>query len=259
MKNKLLIISLLVLTIPILGLAGCGTATAQTPAASSTLNTGSTPVNVNVNSQQGIWVSGQGTVSVTPDIAILNLGVSVQASKVADAQPQAAEAMAKVIASLTANGVDQKDISTQYYSISPLTKYDNNTQQSTITGYQVTNIVNAKIRTVDKVGAIIDAVTPAGGDATRINSISFSVDKPEQYYSQARTLAMNDAKVKAQELAKLAGVNLGLPFYINESTSSSPFPYDISVRAAGAPAATTPISPGQMDIVLSVQVAYIIQ
>ena len=160
MKIKLVLISLLIIVIPLLGLSGCGASASQNPAATTlALNTsGSTPVNVNVNGQQGIWVSGQGTVAVIPDIATLNVGVSVQAAKVADAQTQAAAAMAKVITALTSNGVDQKDISTQYYSISPLTRYDNNTQQSTITGYQVSNIVNAKIRTIDQVGTIIDAV-----------------------------------------------------------------------------------------------------
>jgi uncharacterized protein len=258
MKIKLLLISLAIITIPLLGLTGCGAADAQNPGATTQAN-GSTPVNVNVNSQQGIWVSGQGTVTVIPDIATLNVGVSVQAAKVADAQTQAAAAMAKVITALTSNGVDQKDISTQYYSINPLTRYDNNTQQTTITGYQVSNMVNAKIRTIDKVGAIIDAVTDAGGDATRINNISFSVDKPEQYYSQARSLAMDNAKAKAQELARLAGVNLGQPFYINENTSSTPIPYAISAPVAAGASPTTPISPGQTDINLNLQVAYTIQ
>lgn len=261
MKIKLLLISLVIIAIPLLGLSGCGAAVAQNPAATTVaLNTnGSTPLNVNVNGQQGIWVSGQGTVTVTPDIATLNLGVSEQAAKVADVQSQAAAGMAKVITALTGNGVDQKDISTQYYSISPLTRYDNNTQQSTITGYQVSNMVNAKIRTIDQVGTIIDSVTAAGGDATRINSISFSVDKPEQYYSQARSLAMDDAKTKAQELAKLANVNLGQPFYINENTGTTPIPYTFSAPVAAASSPTTPINPGQTDIILNVQVAYTIQ
>jgi uncharacterized protein len=255
MKLKLWLAIAVVSVIATIGLAGCNVTGPQTPAQTSAAG----PVSVNVNNQQGIWVNGQGTVTVTPNIATLNLGVSVQAAKVADAQAQAATGMAKVISALTANGVDQKDISTRSFNINQVTRYDNATQQSVVTGYQVSNIVNVTLRSIDKVGTIIDAVASAGGDLTRINSISFSVDNPSQYYSQARTLAMNNAKDKATQLASLAGVNLGRPVYIVENTQSPPVPYAVSLPVAAQAAPTTPISPGQTDITLNVQVAYAIQ
>ena len=147
MKTKLWLVGLLISAIMILSVAGCGVASET-----------ASPVSVNVSNQQGIWVSGQGKATVTPDIAILDLGVSVRGTKVTDAQPQAADVMNKVIASLTSNGVDQKDISTRYYTISPVLKYDNMTQQSTITGYEVSNIVNVTIRSIEKAGIIVDGV-----------------------------------------------------------------------------------------------------
>ena len=73
---------------------------------------GSLPSNIKVDlnsEQKGIWVSGTGTVTVTPDIAVLSLGISAQATSVADAQSQAASAMDKVMAALTSSGVDKKD------------------------------------------------------------------------------------------------------------------------------------------------------
>jgi uncharacterized protein YggE len=242
-------LSLVLCVLAIAGLTGCsggGPAQSASP--------------ININAQQGIWVTGQGTVTVTPDVANLSLGVSIQAAKVADAQSQAASAMAKVISVLTSSGVAQKDISTQYYTINPITRYDNVTQQSTITGYQVSNIVNVKIRSIDKVGPIIDAATAAAGDLIRVNGISFSVDNPSQYNSQARTQAMNDAKAKAQQLASLAGVSLGNPIYIVENPASASIPYAVAIPGvASGQAATTPINPGQTDISLTVQVAYSIQ
>lgn len=242
--------------IAIMELAGCGVAGAQTTSSANPVT--SQPVNVNVNSQQGIWVSGQGKVTVIPDIAILNLGVTAQAASVADAQSQAAAAMDKVMSVLTSNGIDKKDISTQYFSINPLTRYDNTTQQSTITGYQVNNFVNATIRTVSKTGSIIDAVASAAGNLARINSISFTVSNPSQYYAQARELAVNDAKSKAQQLASLAGVTLGKATYINETSPLVPAPVN-ALPAQAIPAPTTSISPGQTDITLAIQVAYAIQ
>ncbi len=255
MKIKLILALALVAVLGVvgIGLAGCTTG----PAQAQNLQ----PVNVSINNQQGIWVNGQGKVTVTPDIAIVSLGISAQASTVAQAQALAAPAMDKVIAALKSNGVAQNDIQTQYFNIQQNMRYDNTTQQSVVTGYTVSNIVTAKIRSVDKTGAIIDAVASAGGDLTRVNGVSFSVDKPDQYYSQARQLAMTDAKNKATQLASLSGVTLGKATYISESTSSTPQPYVTPMLSAGAaaPAPTTSINPGQTDIILNVQVAYAIQ
>jgi uncharacterized protein len=267
MKSKILLLTGLVVLLSLLLVAGCSSGGAsQTPAApvapppATATSPASGPVSVNVNGQQGIWVSGQGTIKVTPNIANLSLGVSVQAAKVADAQAQAAVDMTSLMSALNAGGVDNKDISTQYYSISQLTRYDNTTQQNTVTGYQVSNTVSVTVRSISRVGAIIDAVAAAAGDSIRINGISFSVDNPGQYYSQARTLAMTDAKAKADSLAGLAGVTLGRAVYISENSSSIAPPTVISPGLAqGAAAPTTPINPGQTDITLYLQVAYAIQ
>ncbi len=248
---------------------------------------GQQPISAVVDNQHGIWVSGEGEVLVTPDIAILNLGVTAQASTVADAQSQAVVAMNKVMSALTSNGVDQKDIQTQYFSIQQVTnpippiptptpylppETSNGSSSGAsiampieppgqpITGYEVTNMVTVKIRAIDNTGAIIDAAVAAGGDLLTIDGVTFSVDQPDQYYAQARELAMNDAKAKADQLAELAGVTLGTATYISES-SSTPILYPPQAFSTQdiTSSATTPINPGQTDIVVDVQVAYAIQ
>jgi len=206
---------------------------------------------------------------------------------------------------LTSNGVDQKDIQTQYFSIQQVTPtpppvppvpYETPAEstsgnssanptpvplaptgtpsgsssgssvvmpikppvQST-TAFEVTNMVTVKIRAINNTGAIIDAAVAAGGDLLTIDGVTFSVDQPNQYYAQARELAMNDAKAKASQLAELAGVALGNVTYISES-SSTPIVYPEVFSAQGAaPSAGTPISPGQTDITVDVQVGYAIQ
>ena len=248
-KNWLLAVSL-ALVLAIVGLAGCGP--------------GNTTLGdieeLNISSQQeGIWVTGQGKVSVEPDIATLKLGIEAQETSVAEAQIQAAEAMDKVMTALTENGVASKDIQTQYFSIRQVTKWNREKEEEVVIGYRVTNMVIAKIRDIDKVGTIIDAVAEAGGDLTRINSIGFSVDDPSAYYEEARQEAIAEAKAKAEQLAELAGVTLGKPTYISEGIS-----YPISPRTVvleemvAAPAIETPISPGETEISLSVQIVYAI-
>ncbi len=134
---------------------------------------------VNISSQQeGIWVTGQGKVSAVPDIATLRLGIEAQDISVATAQAEAAEAMDDMMTALTDSGVASKDIQTQYYNIRQVTRWDRDTEEEVVVGYRVTNTVSAKIRDIDGVGAIIDAVAQAGGDLTRVDGISFSVDDP---------------------------------------------------------------------------------
>ena len=169
--------------------------------------------------------------------------------------------MNDVMAALKANGIDQKDIQTQYFNVQQTTTYDNNKQQQVITGYEVSNIVNVKIRGVDtdvtKAGKVIDAVTAAGGDLTRVNSIQFSLDDPTTSMDKAREIAMADATDTATQLAKLAGVKLGKPISISESSSTPPYP--VYAKDAVASSSSTPISAGTLDITLDVQVLYAIQ
>ena len=206
--------------------------------------------------QTGIWVTGQGETVVVPDLALLSLGIEAQADTVSEAQGQAIEAMDRVMEALRDNGVGEKDIQTQRFSIYPVTKWIRDEDEEEITGYRVTNIVLAKIREVDEAGAIIDAVAQAGGDYTRIQGISFTIDDPAPYYEEARTKALEDAENKAEQLADLAGVRLGKPTYISEGAIYQP-PISREDMAA-VPGAVTPISPGELEITLNVQVAYAI-
>jgi uncharacterized protein YggE len=206
------------------------------------------------NQQTGISVTGEGTVSVIPDVAIVQLGVTAQAKTVAAAQTQATDAMNKVMNSLTGNGVDAKDIQTSYYNIQELTQWNQTTQQSETTGYQVTNTVNAKIRAFANAGPIIDAVVTAGGDLTRVNNISFSVEDPTAYYDTARTKAVTEVMNKAKSMATLTGVKLGNLIYITESGSNTPPIY--YAKASADISSSTPISAGEIDITLTVQAVY---
>jgi uncharacterized protein len=217
-------------------------------------------VSVNVQNQQtGIVVNGQGMVSVTPDIAVLSLGVEAQAATVADAQSQAAAAMAKVMASLKSSGIADKDIQTQYFNISQVTQWDTKGQTQTVIGYRVDNTVTAKIRDLTKAGQIIDAVATAGGDLTRINGINFSLDDSTAANQQAREKAVADAKAKAQQLATLSGVTLGKPNYISES-SYTPYPVRTvtPTMSASGDSVSTPINPGELDITVNVQMTFAI-
>ena len=254
MKKIWLVAIGVALILALVGVSGCSPG-------GVTLSGENAQLKVNLNSQQeGVWVSGNGKVLAVPDVAILRLGVEAQEASVAGAQAKAAEAMDRVMAALKGQGVAEKDIQTQYFNIQRVTRWDNERQQEIVIGYRVTNMVTAKIREVAKAGTVIDTVATAGGDLTRVDSIGFTVDDPSPYYEEARQKAVVDAQAKAKQLAEVAGVTLGKPTYISES-SYMPGPIyrqDMMVKAEGAPAVETPISPGEMEITTNVQLAYAI-
>lgn len=245
MKMSWLCVLALVLVLGSVGLTACDSSTAAGLSASG--------------QQQGIFVNGEGKSTAVPDIATVSLGIQTQDTTVAQAQDRASSAMDKVMASLAGNGVAKKDIQTQSFSISQVTRYDSKTQQEVVTGYRVSNVVTVKIRNIDKAGSIIDGAAAAGGDSTRVNGINFSVENPSAYYTESRKLAMTDAKAKASQLADLAGVGLGKATYISESSYTPPIAAPVALQAKVASAPSTPISPGEMEITTTVQVTYSIK
>jgi len=256
MKWKLLLAAGLALAIIAVGTVGCESISPPSSAPKVTQSLSG------ILSQQstGIWVSGEGKVSAVPDVAILNLGVEVQADTVAEAQSWAAKVMTDVLDELDNRGIAKKDIQTRHFSIYPVRRWSEKDAKEILIGYRVTNTVTAKVRDVDETGTVIDAVTKVGGDYIRINNISFSVDDPTPYYKEAREKAMADAKAKAKQLADLGDVKLGEVTFISEG-GLVPIARETFVGApVPMPAAPpTPISPGETEIRLSVQVAYSIE
>ena len=135
-KWLLLIILGLALILAVPALTGC-----SSPGAAQDTQ----PVQIS-QQPQGIWVSGTGEVTVTPDIATLMLGIVAQEATVAESQAKASEAMTKVMQALTDSGIAQKDIQTGSFNINQRTRWDDQKQIDTVIGYQVTNMVTIKIR-----------------------------------------------------------------------------------------------------------------
>lgn len=217
-------------------------------------------------SQTGVWVTGQGIVNSVPDMSVVSLGVYTQADNVRDAMSKASDAMNKVINSIKGNGIQDKDITTNQFSIQPIygqrpqDKPYSGYEQPVIVGYSVNNSVSVKIRALDRVGKIIDDAASAGGDATRVQNISFHIENTDALLKQARDLAIKDAQQRASQLVAGVGLKLGRAVYINESSYSlpSPVPYAAAARDS-LQSAPTPISPGQQDISATVQVVFEIE
>lgn len=219
---------------------------------------GDTIVNSQAADQTGIVVTGRGEAEAPTDTAYLDIGIQVTAANVADARDQAAKAADAVISAIKKNGVDDKDIKTIGLSIQPQYTYVKD-QEPKITGYVVTNTVEAKIRKLENVSKIVDDGTAAGGDASRLNSIRFAIDDDTKVLSQAREAAMKNAKAKADELAKLGDVSLGKPMLISEGTQSSPpiaYPAAADSKTTQGAGVSTPVQSGSQKVTVDVQVRW---
>ncbi len=211
-------------------------------------------------SNEGIWVTGAGRVSVTPDIATLRVGVETNAEKVGAAMSEAAESMQAVVDSLMSAGIDEDDIQTLNFSVSPRYEWNETLRRSEMVGFTVTNTVRAIVRDLDTIADVIDGAVTAGGDNARVDGLSFGVDDRTEAEREARELAMTIALSHATQLASSAGVELGAPFSISES-GAAPLAQDMpemarSFALTADEAASTPILAGEQDIVIYVRVGY---
>ena len=200
----------------------------------------------------------RGAVSIVaePDIATLNLGVSVEKETVAEAREAAAIAMTAVLDSLKANDIAEEDTQTENFSIHP--QYDRTDNGRVLRGYRVNNTISARVRELQSLSNIIDDATGAGGDIIVVDSIQFMIGDPTTLQIQARALAVKDAEAKAQTLADAHGVKLGKPVTITEGRSRR-----ISRLAQADSAVTvdylrtsTPIEAGELTVTVNITVVY---
>ena len=204
-----------------------------------------------------ITVDGSGKVVVVPDIADLRLGVSITKPTVKAARAQAAQAMTNVIAALKKLGIADKDIKTTNLSLQPVYTYPQNGGAPKLTGYTLSNSVDVTIRNLDVISDAIDDSLAAG--ATTMDGVSFVVEDPTAAQEQARKLAMDQAKAKAETLANSAGVRITGVSSISETTSAPPVPVPYQSLAGGAAAdVATPVQVGTNEVVVNVAVVYLI-
>jgi len=209
----------------------------------------------------GVHVTGTGKVSAMPDLAVLSMGVEAMEPTAAEARTVAAQAMEGMIVRLNALGVDDNGIRTNYFNIQPQIKYFE--REQTLIGYRVTNTITVEVRDLDLVGPVIDGAVEAGGNAIRINSVSFTIEDGRALAEQARTLAVQDAVSKARQYADAADFKFGNVLSITES-GGSVYPMEEARFMDRAVASQSSLPPTQilsseMDVTVSVEVVFAIE
>lgn len=201
-------------------------------------------------------VSGTGRVTVVPDIANINIGVRTEAEVVTDAlegNTAQANAISQVLQEL---GVAEEDIQTSNFNVYPSERYDPMTGQVEGRYFVVENTVNVKVRDLSNLGEVLSAVVEAG--ANNIYGINFNVEDREASVAEARQLAIEDAKAKAQAIAEAAGVQLGEIININVSSGSTPITY-YDAKGGAYSETAAPIAAGTLTISMECNITYAIQ
>jgi uncharacterized protein YggE len=203
-----------------------------------------------------LHVSGNGQVSARPDVAVVALGVQTEAEEAAAALSENSEKMQNLMDVLQEADVADEDIQTRMVRLQP--RYEDKPDaegQHQLVGYIASNVVEVRLRNLETVGEILDAAVQAGGN--RIDSVRFEISDPGTYLDQAREAAWNDAQHKAEQLATLAGAELGEVLTINES-GHRPQPVVERPMAVEA-AAAVPIESGSQTIEVDLQVTWLLR
>ena len=200
-----------------------------------------------------ISVTGEATVSVPPDLAEIEGGVTSEAKTAREASEANNAAMGKVLQALKGAGIEEKDVQTARLSLQPQSA-PNRSGPSAIAGYRASNRVTVRVRDVTKVANVIDTLVGAG--ANEIGGINFVVSQASKLLDEARERAVADARRKAEIYAKAAGVTLGAPLGISEEGNSAPVPYR---RMAAGMAVSAPVAQGEETLAVTVSVSWAIK
>lgn len=225
-------------------------------------------VGKNIPVSATIVVSGKGEKVSIPDIATFSFGVNETAKTVKEAQDAATKKINEALAAVKAGGVEQKDIKTLSYSINPhyeynqpvcISQYSCPPGKSVMTGYDVNQTIQVKVRDLSKAGELFDLIGKTG--IQTVNSLAFSIDDIDSVRAVARADAIVKAKAKAEKIAKDLGVKLVKIVSFSDSSDEgmynvySPMAYDGAIRTTKqsiAPAIPT----GEQKVTANVSITY---
>lgn len=205
-----------------------------------------------------INVAATGTVTVSPDEAVVYLGVQTQSADATAAQQENAEQMDSIIDALKDAGISEDDMETSGYSIYPLRNYE--TKEPTITGYVVSNRLMVTVKDVDMVGDIIDTAVDAGANEVQGVSFTLSDEARQDAREQALENAVQAARSDADVLADILDVAIVGPLEVTTSGGGYVTPYVSpmmeAVEEGYARSVSTSVLPGDVSVTAYVQVSY---
>ena len=201
-------------------------------------------------------VDGQGTGTAAPDMATVTIGVTTQGKDAAKAQNDNAWVSNQIQAAVRGLGIAEKDIQTRNYSFYPNYSTDKD-HRNEVTGYTVNNSVIVVVRDIKLTGKVIDAALSNG--ANEINSLDFSASDTKAVRKVALLNAVQDARDKADIIAKGLGKRIVGIQNVSESTGYiETRRFGGNMLMAVAKHAATPFAPGSLSLTANVHIDFIL-
>ena len=205
-----------------------------------------------------ISVDGTSVIKAMPDRATVNISIESTAKDAKEASAQNAVVMNKIQKDIMALAITKDNIKTTNYNLYPLYNHKDNGSQE-ITGYNVSNQITVTVDNIDLVGNVIDTAINAG--ANSVNSIEFSLKDPQSYKDKVLVQAINDARRKADIIAKTLGKNVVNVVSVNSNNSyieARTFNSMMYAKAADSAAAgaSSPIQAGDISVKANVSIVF---
>jgi uncharacterized protein YggE len=204
-----------------------------------------------------ISVTGEARISVPPDLAQIDAGVTSEARTAREASDANNAAMGKVLVAVKGAGIDEKDLQTSRLSLQPQYSTAKPGSPPAIAGYRASNHVTIRLHDLTKIANVIDTLVTAG--ANEIGGINFMVSQASKLLDDAREQAIADARRKADIYAKAAGVTLGAPISISEEGAAEPLFRARMMGGKMAAAAPVPIAQGEETLSITIGVTWAIK
>lgn len=215
------------------------------------------PVSAEERAVATITVTGEGHAEAAPDLATVSLGVTTQGKTAGEAMEANSTALSAVVARLKEAGVADRDVQTSNLSLNPNWQQSDGSQAAVIAGYVATNVLTVRVRALETLGEVLDAVITDG--ANTLNGISFGLDDPEPVLDKARLEAVRAAKARAALLVGAAGVKLGRVLSISEGGGYVPPMPMPMYRMEADMAKAVPVEGGEVGLMASVTMVFEIE
>lgn len=209
------------------------------------------------NYPREITISGEGRVFAVPDIALIQFGVVSEGTKIGDIVKENTEKMNSILKEIKDLGIEEKDIKTTTYSLSPRYEWTEDGKR-VFKGYTLTQEIRVKIRNFEKIGEALEKATEKG--ANLVGDLQFSIDDPEKVRQEARKEAIEKAKIKAVQLSQDSGLKLVKLVNIYEDyyprTLSDTYYKSLEGMGGGEIAAPPEIQPGEQEVTVTIYLTY---
>jgi len=213
-----------------------------------------------IETKNTITVSGKGEIYVKPDISLTTFSVITEAKTVNEALQNNTKKMNSVISFLKEQGIEDKDLKTINFNISPRYEWYEKSDiypegKRVLVGYEVSQSLQVKIRDMEKIGTIIEGATKAG--ANNVGDLQFAIDDQKELIKQAREQAIIEAKKEAQAIASSLGVSLKRIVGFNENNiMPQMYTKNFYQEASLAVPSALQIQTGENKIEMTVNITY---